>query len=785
MAKIQPVRDLENNLIAPVTHERAVYDSEGYTVEQKLSEVKPSDLYGPANYDVHSINIAALQSFAGALLNNGTYGSGEGSHYRLPVTPGDVVNITTGETCRISFLSNVGRPISGNTVPAISSYLMDSQKVYYFHVPEDCVAIAFSHLATDGVTDRSPVSLSVATSKMAKSNDDGSIIPMSAPRYMISGNGDKIVGANISDAISYLFPVKAGHTYYVWPTFSGALRYAQISSLPDNNIEVIAYGNATSTFGDSGMSISVKPETDGYFFICSYKASAAALSIVAKEVTEDNSVGSVKQSVNKVLSLSSGYDEVALDALDERPYAILLDTGLYGTSNTYKHVLVPVAAGQVLKIQGNETNPARIAWLTSDSDPVASTCPAYIPGTRLFVVENGVLTVPDGASYMFVYLGISGQYKPAYVGVYTGESSSESGDKTDILSLNPESEFFPKLISANKRYYTSSTTNSPYPLVIGHISDVHGNWTNVRRFLKFCNHYGSKIKCLINTGDIIPSYLYLDGVKYTGAADYNAIEGIENVLNVIGNHDTASREGSSNWDWQACVGKVAYDEYFAPHIASWGVTQPTNAAANGYCYYYKDFTANNVRLVVTDVMGYDETEDAWLASVLESARDAGLHVVIATHFSSSLPAAEGYDRAFDKFPINYSTTYEVGTNAVNLNAYNKKAYMMMEAVDAFMQAGGIFVGYIQGHYHCDFIARVAKYPNQLIFSIGSSKTGEVRDYMHTIGQRDQDEFQIVAIDTYTKNVKVYKVGANVDRVGRHVNSACVSYETHQVIAEGY
>ena len=52
MAKIQPLRDLENNLIAPVTHERAVYDSVGNNLETKLGRVSVKE-YTSLSPEIH------------------------------------------------------------------------------------------------------------------------------------------------------------------------------------------------------------------------------------------------------------------------------------------------------------------------------------------------------------------------------------------------------------------------------------------------------------------------------------------------------------------------------------------------------------------------------------------------------------------------------------------------------------------------------------------------------------------------------------------------------------
>lgn len=108
---------------------------------------------------------------------------------------------------------------------------------------------------------------------------------------------------------------------------------------------------------------------------------------------------------------------------------------------------------------------------------------------------------------------------------------------------------------------------------------------------------------------------------------------------------------------------------------------------------------------------------------------------------------------------------------------------MNETVQDFIDNGGLFCGYVIGHYHADFIASVYNYPKQLIYSIGATKSGEMKDYNHIIGTRNQDEFQIISVDTYLKIIKLYKVGANVDLYGRIKNSICINYQTGEIIAE--
>lgn len=380
--------------------------------------------------------------------------------------------------------------------------------------------------------------------------------------------------------------------------------------------------------------------------------------------------------------------------------------------------------------------------------------------------------VPEGAKYM--YFGVR-----CAMGAEFGIDIEQLGEALGgaITALNPESEFIPKFMSAKKRYYTSSDTTEPTPLVLLHISDIHGNWANVERYLKFADHYASYIDELIDTGDIVTDD-YDDGIE-----GYAALPGIGKVMNVIGNHDSSRYEGGVR-SWQYYCGLPCYETFIAPFVSEWGVTQPDDADVNGYCYYYKDYSAKHIRLVVVDIMAYDATQDAWLKDLLDDAIDNGLHILIATHFAGSTAPGHGDDPAFTKVPCNYTSLYSLGSSTSLLNSYNPSAYLMMQSVQDFIEGGGHFAGYIQGHYHADFVAKVADYPQQMIYSIGSSKSGEVRDYKHTIGTRMQDEFQIVAVDTKNTIVKLFKVGANYDRYGRSKGSVCVNYTTGEVLGEG-
>lgn len=340
----------------------------------------------------------------------------------------------------------------------------------------------------------------------------------------------------------------------------------------------------------------------------------------------------------------------------------------------------------------------------------------------------------------------------------------------DINALNPQSEWLPKMMAAKKRYYTSSYTSEPNSIVFAHLSDVHGNWNAVSRFLEFCDKYSNYINMKVQTGDLVASTWDDD------TDGYFSTPGAKNIVNIIGNHDT--RDGSST-NWRRYIGSPAYERFIAPSIANWGVVHDGNTS---HCYFYKDFSSAKLRAVFVDIMGYDDDENTWLQGLLEDANINSLHVVIFTH-CAGLNRQDG-TRVFSKIACKYSSRYAEGSDSTNLNIYNpNNGYKLAETVDAFQQGGGVFVGYIQGHYHMDFIAKVEEFPRQFIFAVSGSKSGELRDWKHELGTKNEDDFQIVAIETHMKIVKLFKVGANIDAYGIRKESICFSYDTNELIAE--
>ena len=444
-----------------------------------------------------------------------------------------------------------------------------------------------------------------------------------------------------------------------------------------------------------------------------------------------------------------------------KEYRIIIDSNLpddFDTGNTIAFGLYKIVAGTEVRV-----------WSVTSSEGV--------PGAYDFTAAA------DADGYFVAGRAPLGTIVRASIVPVEGLTGG-----TGILTLNPDNEFYQKFVLAKKPNYNDP--NETAPLVIAHISDVHGSFGRMGRFMSFVKHWKDKgyIDEILDTGDVVAN-TYSQGV-----ASREAIEGIENVITLIGNHDTrASTEemespdypvGQNQWQYHSNISldpnkrRDTYLRYMvgpnanAPYIDNWGVTQPANAAANGYCYFYKDYAARNLRLIALDVMGYDSTQHAWLQSVLSDARTNSLQVAILAHFCGELMTG---------IPCNYTSLFPSGDNISTITLFNEYAPNIPIAVNAFQEDGGVFVAYLIGHYHLDMVNVVKDYPKQLVLSVSSGGIQVMRDTTKVRGCRSNDDFQIVSINTYDKTVRLIKVGADRDYYSRKKGTACFGYD---IISDG-
>lgn len=299
----------------------------------------------------------------------------------------------------------------------------------------------------------------------------------------------------------------------------------------------------------------------------------------------------------------------------------------------------------------------------------------------------------------------------------------------------------------SSRYKTSAT---PHIMSLLHFSDIHADATALRRIIKFRNDMANAIQDAICTGDITSSK-YGDGLAF-----WNYSEGAEKILTCIGNHDSYYTN-SMDPDQMVPMDTIA-STYIDPFESYWGtIVRPTDKT-----YYYKDY-AEGYRLIVLDSIRIGSeaiNEGAWLENVLADARTNDLAVIIAMHYMPT-GGMHIYDCAFSKY----------GTFGDSGYICNAPDFAVEDFVQAFINAGGIFMGYLIGHLHRDIFGYVEGYPDQLCIMVTTANphNGDIEinaDLGRVIGEKSQDAFNVVTFDRDNNMVKVIRVGADIDNLMR-------------------
>ena len=325
---------------------------------------------------------------------------------------------------------------------------------------------------------------------------------------------------------------------------------------------------------------------------------------------------------------------------------------------------------------------------------------------------------------------------------------------TDIVSLNHDAKV---TVLNGKKPFNRATT---VPLALLHFSDIHASQTNLERIVDMANHLGTDIDDVICTGDMVSNNYSATCMDF-----WDAVDGAEDILMVVGNHDLA--DGEHGYSSDQIGQETAYAKYFSPYVSNWGVTM----AGENLTYWYKDYSAKKVRLIGLNYLLTGDASTAqktWLVSRLSEAKTAGYAVVIAEHSPLN---------SFTEIPCNFDI---IGKSW----GYTEILADIQSAVQDFIDGGGEFVCYIAGHSHCDYVGYNSNYPNQLCIVVTTAlTTGADNDQRRVNGEKSQDAANVVLIDTVTKTVKLVRIGADMDTYlrGRHLFS--IKYTDKTITAQ--
>lgn len=318
-----------------------------------------------------------------------------------------------------------------------------------------------------------------------------------------------------------------------------------------------------------------------------------------------------------------------------------------------------------------------------------------------------------------------------------------------------------------------SDTSGARILTILHFSDNHGNKRSAEKALEVFSSFTGKIDDILHAGDTVSAKLS-DGIQNwidSGCAN--------KVLNAVGNHDTYATNGTSSAYLLTATQEEVYNVLFAPYISGWGVEQPVGVddSTSAYycaCYYYKDYTSPKIRLIVLDSERWTAEELAWFTETLEDARTKGYAVVVASH---CLPGT-----VVGLADSNYNY---VGSEDLDnpYPAYAKITEDAAEALDTFVENGGVFMAWLAGHYHRGGFGYLQNHPNIFVMTAEKAGTARTSGQARKSGEKNEYSFNIITFDPSDGYIRMVRYGADVDAWlrGRHV--FCYDYINKRIVAQ--
>lgn len=338
-----------------------------------------------------------------------------------------------------------------------------------------------------------------------------------------------------------------------------------------------------------------------------------------------------------------------------------------------------------------------------------------------------------------------------------------------VMELNGGEDAISYALKSMKRKQYKATNT---PTVFLHFSDIHGDGENLKRIVEFANEsvVSAQIDDVICSGDVV-FFTLTDGMEY-----YDSIDGAEDILIAVGNHDTVVRDGSNP---VATTPQNTYNTIFANKISGWGVTQPSNAATDGLAYYYKDYADNNLRVIFVDSVSrslaadYLTDELTWFEGVLADAITEGLSVACVEHYPFK---KNTYSYVSCSFSPRYNFDIADGAGTI--------PETFITAVEDFIDDGGEFVAWIAGHGHQDYVLQ-HNTARQLCIGVScaihNGYNVQYGDELREEYKKSQDLFNLMAIDTVSKNISIMRVGADMTRLMNSKKHLCIDYENRTVI----
>lgn len=393
-------------------------------------------------------------------------------------------------------------------------------------------------------------------------------------------------------------------------------------------------------------------------------------------------------------------------------------------------------------------------------------------------IEGGAMVFPDGtlnatSAKTWVHTGVK-------VSVVVNETVTVS---TAIVSRNKDVLQFVKA-AARCGFNKDGKYDSAKQLAMLATTDLHKDVTRYTSALKYMDEV-EQIDFGICLGDMMGSY-FSDN---DGAWFVDNVNGAnKKFYPIIGNHDA----GNTNSTTTSATKQQQFDKFFAPVLSKLGLdglTKTYYSVNTDYgvtlialdCHDVPDSLSNDTTFAVNRKdIGYSQAQVDWLISTL-AAVPADNHVIVAVHntydpatmvegaWTQSGHMNDTYESLND-YPDMIPAIINAWQNGETLSktyvpAKNAAQPTLTVNADFSTRGAGVFAGYLRGHTHRDYIAKMTNFPTQNIYCFSATCHDNYQNFSSDLPRLNDDKTEdcitVVVVDKVSRKVKLVRIGSSV------------------------
>ena len=551
-------------------------------------------------------------------------------------------------------------------------------------------------------------------------------------------------------------------------SLSGAI-VCFLNSIPSTKTGAASITDGSRHVLDSGEEVSLPiPSGARYIYIANYSGSQY---VTPESMTITVSKDAERDIEDFVYGSQNTKEYAVGDAIDCNDYHHVygrIVEPTWQTGNSLLSARIPVANIKAVTVVSNGSNNARVSFTSGrEESGVAS-----IIGTTTEISSTATLSVPAGAYYMIVdmYLQGGGSRIPESITV------AAVGDmRLEYLgadTLQTQKKIYRKEVMS--RLLTSKFNDAGKGvLTFLAAGDIHGSIPTGKELVDVADYYKDQLDFVIHLGDSVQT-------DFSSPFDFWNACGMQNIWNVIGNHD--SKSGSN---WSGAGQQAVHERYIAPYIDSWGVTKQDSAVDPYANYYYKDFalaSSDTVRVICLDALFVTSAQLSWLEARLNEAKTSGYSVIILCHYPANYINT--------RTDVNFSTVYYKDFRSSSVPNISTD---VTDLVSAFIAGGGKFICWINGHRHYDELGYSVLDDNLCNITIEKCASNQadtvesswaVHEAARMYGEMTQHSFTFFVIDPAQKMLKMVRYGNHMNAYCKEKNVLCYDYANKTIIGQG-